>query len=189
MLVVVRNLNFFFIATSAGMMETVRIRRSGYPVRRTFEDFLFRYSVLGRVVGVSMVQEPKDKCAAILKKYDETTGSKDWQPGHTKVSQLCCCCCCCGRCCCVVVILMFVLVFVLVGVCFSCCLTCSSQIFYRENLERHLERQRMLELREVCKVIYGVILTVITRRRFIKTKARIVIVQKIVRVSAKVMCR
>ncbi len=41
----------------------------------------------------------------------------------------------------------------------------------------------MIELREVCKVIYGVILTVVTRRRFIKTKARIVTVQKLVKVG------
>ena len=34
-----------------GMMETVRIRRSGYPVRRTFDDFVFRYGVLARVLG------------------------------------------------------------------------------------------------------------------------------------------
>ena len=66
-----------------GMMETVRIRRSGYPVRRTFEDFLFRYSVLGRSVGT--VPEPKAKCVAILKQYQETSQAKDWQPGHTKV--------------------------------------------------------------------------------------------------------
>jgi myosin X len=26
----------------SGMLETVRIRRSGYPVRRPYEDFLFR---------------------------------------------------------------------------------------------------------------------------------------------------
>ena len=25
-----------------GMLETVRIRRAGYPVRRPFDDFLFR---------------------------------------------------------------------------------------------------------------------------------------------------
>ena len=67
------------------MMETVRIRRSGYPVRRTFEDFLFRYNVLGRVAGAAKVDEPKQKCVVILKKFEETSGSKDWQPGHTKV--------------------------------------------------------------------------------------------------------
>ena len=27
----------------SGMLETVRIRRAGFPVRRTYEDFLFRY--------------------------------------------------------------------------------------------------------------------------------------------------
>ena len=68
---------------SSGMMETVRIRRSGFPVRRTFEDFLFRYSVLGRTVGT--VPDPKAKCVAILKLYQGETASKDWQPGHTKV--------------------------------------------------------------------------------------------------------
>ncbi len=28
----------------SGMMETVRIRRAGFPVRRTFDDFMFRYA-------------------------------------------------------------------------------------------------------------------------------------------------
>jgi len=68
-----------------GMMETVRIRRSGYPVRRTFEDFLFRYNVLGRVAGAAKVPELKQKCVVILKRFELTSGSKDWQPGHTKV--------------------------------------------------------------------------------------------------------
>ena len=63
-----------------------------------------------------------------------------------------------------------------------CSATCL-QIFYRENLERHLERERMKELREVCRVIYGVILTVITRRKFLRTKVQIVQVQKMIRVS------
>ena len=27
----------------SGMMETVRIRRAGYPVRRVFDDFIFRF--------------------------------------------------------------------------------------------------------------------------------------------------
>lgn len=65
------------------MMETVRIRRSGYPVRRTYDDFLFRYSVLGRTVGP--ISEPKAKCVAIMKLHQEVSGGKDWQPGHTKV--------------------------------------------------------------------------------------------------------
>jgi len=68
--------------------------------------------------------------------------------------------------------------------CESGFLVVTCQVFYREHLERHLERERMSELKEVCKVIYGVILTVVTRRRFIKTKAKIVIVQKLVKVSS-----
>ena len=40
----------------------------------------------------------------------------------------------------------------------------------------------MTELREVCRVIYGVILTVITRRRFLRIKLQIVQVQKMVKV-------
>ena len=63
------------------MMETVRIRRSGYPVRREFKDFLFRYGVLGREVGRRL--EERQTCVAILKQFD--SANKDWQMGKTKV--------------------------------------------------------------------------------------------------------
>ena len=66
------------------MMETVRIRRSGYPVRRTFEDFLFRYNVLGRHLSPSM--DDRQRCAAILAQHVTSSESKDWQPGKTKVN-------------------------------------------------------------------------------------------------------
>ena len=65
----------------SGMMETVRIRRSGYPVRRVFADFLFRYGMLGRNLGLP---EGKEKCAGIMKVHDPE--GKDWQTGKTKVS-------------------------------------------------------------------------------------------------------
>ena len=39
----------------------------------------------------------------------------------------------------------------------------SVQVFYRENLERELERIRETELRSVCKIIYRIVLTVICR--------------------------
>ena len=64
----------------SGMMETVRIRRSGYPVRRAFADFLFRYGMLGRNLGLP---EGKEKCGAIMKMHDPE--GKDWQNGKTKV--------------------------------------------------------------------------------------------------------
>ena len=60
------------------MMETVRIRRSGYPVRREFKDFLFGYGVLGRELN------DRETYVAILMKYDTT--NKDWQLGKTKAS-------------------------------------------------------------------------------------------------------
>ena len=68
----------------SGMMETVRIRRSGYPVRREFKDFLFRYGVLGREVGRGL--EEKEKCVAVLRQHDAT--NRDWQLGKTKVHSL-----------------------------------------------------------------------------------------------------
>jgi myosin X len=101
----------------SGMMETVRIRRQGYPVRRIFEDFLFRYEVLGRNLGLAGKEPPV--CCKLILNYEDSKG-KDWQIGKTKV-------------------------------------------FYRENLERHLERRRDTELRAVYIIIYSVVLTVLTR--------------------------
>ena len=43
----------------------------------------------------------------------------------------------------------------------------------------------MKELKAVCMVIYGVIRTVVTRRRFLRTKVMIVQVQKMVKVCTK----
>lgn len=64
----------------SGMLETVRIRRAGFPVRRDFGDFLFRYRVLA--VGLSKSGTDGAQCGAILTKYD--ADKKDWQLGNTK---------------------------------------------------------------------------------------------------------
>ena len=61
-------------------------------------------------------------------------------------------------------------------------------MFYRENLERSLEKHRNTELREVCRKIYYVIITVIARKRFLQAKARIVQCQKFVKVCVCVFC-
>ena len=66
------------------MMETVRIRRSGYPVRREFKDFLFRYGVLGREAGRGLNE--RERCVAILMQFDAT--NRDWQMGKTKVRRV-----------------------------------------------------------------------------------------------------
>ncbi|KAE9048529.1 Myosin-8 [Phytophthora rubi] len=66
-----------------GVMETVRIRRSGFPVRRLFEEFHEKYQILTRNV-------PKDKrvtmtekgfCEVILRFIPR----ENWQLGHKKV--------------------------------------------------------------------------------------------------------
>lgn len=66
----------------SGMMETVRIRRLGYPVRRVFDDFLFRYNVLGRGLQLEG-KESSVSCGSIMSVHDSS--KKNWQVGKTKV--------------------------------------------------------------------------------------------------------
>uniref|UniRef100_A0A8C1KFI9 Myosin X n=1 Tax=Cyprinus carpio TaxID=7962 RepID=A0A8C1KFI9_CYPCA len=65
----------------SGMLETVKIRRSGFPVRRTFKDFSSRYYVLMR--GLDLSDDPKGRCLLLLQQYDNS--SAEWQLGKTKV--------------------------------------------------------------------------------------------------------
>ncbi|KAM9323222.1 unconventional myosin-X isoform 2-T2 [Pholidichthys leucotaenia] len=65
----------------SGMLETVKIRRSGFPVRRSFQDFCSRYKVLMR--GVLMPDDPRGRCVHLLHLYDST--GTEWQLGKTKV--------------------------------------------------------------------------------------------------------
>ena len=65
----------------SGMMETVRIRRAGYPVRRTFEDFLHRYHILARMQAGG--GDPKSRCTLLVRLYDSE--GVNWQMGMTKV--------------------------------------------------------------------------------------------------------
>lgn len=65
----------------SGMLETVKIRRTGFPVRRTFQDFCSRYKVLMR--GVSPPDDPRGRCMQLLHLYDST--SAEWQLGKTKI--------------------------------------------------------------------------------------------------------
>ncbi|KAM7442344.1 Unconventional myosin-X [Porites harrisoni] len=64
----------------SGMLETVRIRRAGFPVRRTYEDFLFRYKVLFR--GKTLSGDNSD-CTLILQEFDSE--KKSFKLGKTKV--------------------------------------------------------------------------------------------------------
>ncbi|PIK53536.1 putative myosin-VIIa [Apostichopus japonicus] len=66
----------------SGMMETIRIRRNGYPIRHTFKEFVDRYRMLIGGVKPSHLEDCKAAstriCEAVLKGYD-------WQQGHHKI--------------------------------------------------------------------------------------------------------
>lgn len=68
-----------------GVMETVRIRRSGFPVRRSFEEFHQKYQILTRKIKVSKEKRAsmtdKEFCEVILRFIER----ENWQMGHKKV--------------------------------------------------------------------------------------------------------
>uniref|UniRef100_A0A8D8Y3H0 Myosin-VIIa n=1 Tax=Cacopsylla melanoneura TaxID=428564 RepID=A0A8D8Y3H0_9HEMI len=66
----------------SGMMETIRIRRAGYPIRHTFIEFVERYRFLIPGINPAHMTECRMAtsriCQAVL-------GHSDYQLGHTKV--------------------------------------------------------------------------------------------------------
>ncbi|XP_041117513.1 unconventional myosin-X-like [Polyodon spathula] len=65
----------------SGMLETVKIRRAGFPVRRQFQDFSTRYKTLLKEKGTP--GDDKGKCTVLLKSYN--CAKTEWQLGKTKV--------------------------------------------------------------------------------------------------------
>ncbi|KAM4698021.1 unconventional myosin-X-like [Rhinophrynus dorsalis] len=65
----------------SGMLETVKIRRAGFPVRRVYQDFTNRYKMLLR--NLKTTDDMRAKCSEFLQTYDGT--KKEWQLGKTKV--------------------------------------------------------------------------------------------------------
>ncbi|KAM9447915.1 unconventional myosin-X [Salvelinus alpinus] len=63
----------------SGMLETVKIRRAGFPVRRAFTDFYSRYMMKDN----RPTDDPRGWCTELLMSYDPT--KRDWQLGKTKV--------------------------------------------------------------------------------------------------------
>ncbi|MEE6489051.1 hypothetical protein FKM82_015472 [Ascaphus truei] len=63
------------------MLETVKIRRAGFPVRRQYQDFVSRYKMLLKNNKAS--DDLRGTCAAFLQSYDDT--KREWQLGKTKV--------------------------------------------------------------------------------------------------------
>uniref|UniRef100_A0AAV2JJ93 Uncharacterized protein n=1 Tax=Knipowitschia caucasica TaxID=637954 RepID=A0AAV2JJ93_KNICA len=66
----------------SGMLETVKIRRAGFPVRRTFKDFFIRYKIILKDKAPKNGDDKKNS-TDLLYKYDKT--KKEWQLGKTKV--------------------------------------------------------------------------------------------------------
>ncbi|XP_019936002.2 unconventional myosin-VIIa [Paralichthys olivaceus] len=68
----------------SGMMETIRIRKAGYPVRYTFDEFLDRYRVLLKTSVCDPKTERKEKCCECICE-SVLTGKEDWKTGKTKI--------------------------------------------------------------------------------------------------------
>ncbi|XP_015726490.1 unconventional myosin-VIIb isoform X3 [Coturnix japonica] len=68
----------------SGMMETIRIRKAGYPVRYTFEEFFDRYRVLLPQSALAPVKNDARQCCI---RISEAVLGKDesWQAGKTKI--------------------------------------------------------------------------------------------------------
>ncbi|XP_039618680.1 unconventional myosin-VIIa [Polypterus senegalus] len=70
----------------SGMMETIRIRKAGYPIRYTFEEFLDRYRVLlpSAVCDPKLIKEDPEQCCGFIS--EAIIGQEgDWKIGKTKI--------------------------------------------------------------------------------------------------------
>uniref|UniRef100_A0A672PTZ9 Unconventional myosin-VIIa-like n=1 Tax=Sinocyclocheilus grahami TaxID=75366 RepID=A0A672PTZ9_SINGR len=68
----------------SGMMETIRIRRAGYPIRYTFVEFVDRYRVL--MPGVKPAYKQEDLRGTCQRIAEAILGrDDDWQMGKTKI--------------------------------------------------------------------------------------------------------
>lgn len=67
----------------SGMMETIRIRRAGYPIRHTFNEFVERYRFL--LPGIGPAHKVPDCKAVTMRVCASVLGKTDYQLGKTKV--------------------------------------------------------------------------------------------------------
>nr|XP_033813505.1 unconventional myosin-VIIb isoform X2 [Geotrypetes seraphini] len=66
----------------SGMLETICIRKSGYPIRYTFQDFFQRYRALMPVKNTPIPEDDHLCCIDIL---ENVFGNDDWKVGKTKI--------------------------------------------------------------------------------------------------------
>ncbi len=67
----------------SGMMETIRIRRAGYPIRHTFAEFVERYRFL--IPSIPPVHKVADCREVTAKICASVLAKSDYQLGKTKV--------------------------------------------------------------------------------------------------------
>lgn len=67
----------------SGMMETIRIRRAGYPIRHTYREFVERYRYLIR--GIGPAHTVTDLKGVASKICETKLGQDDYQLGNSKV--------------------------------------------------------------------------------------------------------
>ncbi|VDN27510.1 unnamed protein product [Cylicostephanus goldi] len=67
----------------SGMMETIKIRRNGYPIRHDFEPFVRRYRVLVNGIGAPNPKNARDAAEQICQKV--LGPNSQYQLGKTKV--------------------------------------------------------------------------------------------------------
>ncbi|XP_078408901.1 unconventional myosin-X-like [Cetorhinus maximus] len=65
----------------SGMLEMVKIRRAGFPVRRPFQEFYLRYKML--LKNRNVPEDDKERCTTLLKLYDSC--NSHWRLGKSKV--------------------------------------------------------------------------------------------------------
>ncbi|XP_046852385.1 myosin-VIIa-like [Xenia sp. Carnegie-2017] len=65
----------------SGMMETIKIRRQGYPIRHKYDDFVHRYYLL--LKGMTAKESNKKKATKTI--VSMMLPNEDWQMGKTKI--------------------------------------------------------------------------------------------------------
>lgn len=152
----------------SGMMETIRIRRAGYPIRHMFAEFVDRYRILSSGIGPSH----KENCRTASEKICRAVlGNADFQLGKTKVflkvgcSWLTAICSCRWH------------------LCFVLFLTrlWSFLIFFQDAQDAYMEQERDRVMTKKITVIQKAIRGFYQRQKFRKMRSSCVVLQKHVR--------